>query len=45
MQNIVNPVTISHSEYATTWFLIGILLTTIVAVVVHFKIVSDKNIK
>ena len=33
----INPVTISHTEYASTWFLIGILVTALAALIVHIR--------
>jgi cytochrome oxidase assembly protein ShyY1 len=37
MNHITNPVTISHSEYAATWFLIGILVTAVIGLVGYIR--------
>jgi cytochrome oxidase assembly protein ShyY1 len=33
----MNNINISHSEYATTWFLVGLLVATTVALAIHIK--------
>ena len=32
-----NPITITHTEYAFTWFFIGILVTLVAALVHHIR--------
>lgn len=35
--NIMNNISITHTEYATTWFLIGIMFATIASLVIHIR--------
>ena len=34
---MTNYITITHTEYASTWFLIGILLTAVVALATFIR--------